>query len=222
MHVTSKKNNLFIKEEEKISINILSKKEIYPNYKNIDAHWMLHLHHCVPRPKKDEKLDTRIKTPWAFPISFWSRQYNYLEKGEGEEEYFQAFEYDFNRCNFNKDFRGENGRELMEAKSYLWNLYKKIYLTYKYISSFSGLSIWQIQQSSILELMNKANNFFENYAKDFLLLKVETVKMADNDERKKKNKNIPDNLVRHQFLNFFVKASIDKYINNRRFYFYFS
>lgn len=87
-------------------------------------------------------------------------------------------------------------------------------LTYKYVSSFSGLSIWQIPQSTLLELMNKATGIYDNYSKDFLLLKVETVKMADLEEKKKKNKNVPDNLVRHSFLNFLIKLAIDKYITN--------
>lgn len=85
---------------------------------------------------------------------------------------------------------------------------------YKNVSSYSGLSIWQIQQSTLLDLMNRCNNFFDNYSKDFLLLKVETVKMSDYEEKRKKNKNVPDNIVRHQLLNFFVKIAIDKYCIN--------
>jgi len=86
--------------------------------------------------------------------------------------------------------------------------------TYKYFSSFSGLSIWQIPQSLLLDIMGKCHGIYDNYSKDFLLLKVETCRLADNEERKKKNKNIPENLVRHQFVNFLIKLAIDKYVLN--------
>lgn len=70
-------------------------------------------------------------------------------------------------------------------------------------------------------MSRRCNNFFDSYSKDFLLLKVENCKMADFEEKKKKNKNVPDNIVRHQFFNFLVKVSIDKYVNNCKYYYYY-
>lgn len=74
--------------------------------------------------------------------------------------------------------------------------------------------IWQIGTSAILDLLNKSNNLFEgNYTQNFMILKLQSVKTADNEEIKKKNKNIPEGIVRHQLMNLFVKVAIDKYCN---------
>lgn len=45
-----------------------------------------------------------------------------------------------------------------------------------------------------------------------MLLKLQGVKSVDSEETKKKNKNVPDGVIRHQLMNFLVKISIDKYI----------
>ena len=52
-----------------------------------------------------------------------------------------------------------------------------------------------------------------NYPQSFMNLKLKSVKAADNEEIKKKNKNIPEGIVRHQFLNLLVKVAIDKYVS---------
>jgi hypothetical protein len=79
-----------------------------------------------------------------------------------------------------------------------------------------GSSIWQINQSTILEFANNCSNLIEpNYDKNRFLLQDKGVKstLIDRDEKvKNKNKNIPDNLIRHQFLNLLVRVAKDKYI----------
>ena len=197
-------------------VNKVIKREISQNDKNIDENWYSHIFYCVPRPEKIEEIENRVRTPWSFPISIWSRQFNYLYEGEPDEAYYCAFDFDFNRCKFEKDMKKDIA-SIDELKAYLWNYYKRILILYKNISSFSGLSIWQITQSAFLELMNKCNNLFDSYSKDFMLLKVEGVKQAENEEKKKKNKNVPENIIRHQLLNILVKISIDKYVNKRKF-----
>jgi hypothetical protein len=64
--------------------------------------------------------------------------------------------------------------------------------------------------------MNKCAGIYDNYPKEHLLLKFEIVVKAEVEERKKKNKNMPDNIVRHRFMNFLVKLAIDKYISYRK------
>ncbi len=51
-----------------------------------------------------------------------------------------------------------------------------------------------------------------------VLLQERVVKVLDRDERNKKNKNLPDNLVRHQFMNLLVKIAKDKYLIRCKFY----
>lgn len=45
-------------------------------------------------------------------------------------------------------------------------------------------------------------------------LKMQSVKSSDSEETRKKNKNIPEGIVRHQLMNLLVKVAIDKYVNN--------
>ncbi len=42
-------------------------------------------------------------------------------------------------------------------------------------------------------------------------LKLKTVKAVDNDEIKKKN--VPEGIIRHQFMNLLVNVVFDKYIS---------
>ena len=100
---------------------------------------------------------------------------------------------------------------------FLKNYYKNIIDCYKYYSSFSGFDIFQISENSLKTFINKCNDFIDNEynIENIISIKNEiTSNLIDKEERsKKKNKNLSDNLVRHQFLNFLVKISIDKYKN---------
>lgn len=79
-----------------------------------------------------------------------------------------------------------------------------------------GSSIWQINQSTLLEFVNSCPELIDNtYDKNGFLLQDKAVKstLIDRDEKvKNKNKNIPDNLIRHQFMNLLVRVAKDKYI----------
>lgn len=85
-----------------------------------------------------------------------------------------------------------------------------------------GSSIWQINQSTILEFANNCPDLIDsNYDKNGFLLQDKAVKstLVDRDEKvKNKNKNIPDNLIRHQFLNLLVRVAKDKYITRSKKY----
>lgn len=75
--------------------------------------------------------------------------------------------------------------------------------------------IWQIGNSAIIDFLNKANGLLStSYPQSFMNLKMQSVKSADNEETKKKNKNVPEGIVRHQLMNLLVKVGIDKYVNN--------
>jgi len=80
-----------------------------------------------------------------------------------------------------------------------------------------GSSIWQINQTSLFDFTNLCPGLFEpSYGFNELFIQVKTVSqiLVDKEERKNKNKNLPnDNLVRHQFLNLMIKVANDKYIS---------
>lgn len=95
---------------------------------------------------------------------------------------------------------------------------------YKNLSGYAGTSIWQINQSTLLEFVNSCPDLIDStYEKNGLLLQEKAVKstIIDRDEKvKNKNKNIPENLIRHQFLNLLVKVAKDKYITRSKNYFF--
>lgn len=136
-----------------------------------------------------------------------------------------AFEFDYNRCQISKDAKTEEAiAEIPILKEYLRSHYKKILDCYKNLSGYAGTSIWQINQSTLLEFVNSCPDLIDStYEKNGLLLQEKAVKstIIDRDEKvKNKNKNIPENLIRHQFLNLLVKVAKDKYITRSKNYFF--
>ena len=93
--------------------------------------------------------------------------------------------------------------------------YRDIIDCYKYYSSLSGMSVWQITQNNLTEFISHCNDFCnKQYDINNVYLTQKTVcgSLIDKEDRKKKNKNLSDNIVRHQFMNLLVKVSKDKYI----------
>jgi hypothetical protein len=89
---------------------------------------------------------------------------------------------------------------------------------YKTLSSYNGTAIWQIGQNTLTEFANGCPNLVNDpkvYDINGVYLQMGSIKgnLLDKEEKKKNNnKNLPDNLVRHQFLALFVKVAKDKYI----------
>ena len=79
-----------------------------------------------------------------------------------------------------------------------------------------GSSIWQIQETTLKDFFVSCNNLIDLkiYNINGVLLQARAVKASqiDMQERKNKNKNIPDNIIRHQFLGLLVRVARDKYI----------
>ena len=123
---TKKLKDYFSGDINFTKVNLVVKQEINPSYNNVDEIWAVNLKHCHPRPKKLEEIIERVRTPWEYKISIWYRQFNYEYEGEAEESFYTAFEHDFSRCNFQKDFKGDNSKELDEFKVYLWSYYKEV------------------------------------------------------------------------------------------------
>ena len=83
-----------------------------------------------------------------------------------------------------------------------------------------GSAIWQIGQNTLVEFANSCPGLLDkNYDINGVLLQEKGVKanLLDKEERtKNKNKNVPDNIIRHQFLNLLVKVAKDKYITRSK------
>ena len=87
---------------------------------------------CEPRPEKILNKFIKPRTPWIFPNSIWA--YYDFEYNDVNENYLdKCFEFDFNRCQFNKDFKDDS--LLMNLKTYLREHYRNIIDCYKYYYS---------------------------------------------------------------------------------------
>ena len=195
-----------------ITVDTLCKMNIKYNNQVIDDNYRKFFKFSVPRPERILNKFIKPRTPWSFPVSIWA-YYGYDYDGISNSYLNQCFKFDFDRCQFNKDFKTEES--LDELKLFLKERYRNIIDCYKYYSSLSGFSVWQITQNNLSEFINHCNGFCDkNYDINNVFLTQKTVcgNLIDKEDRKKKNKNLSDNLVRHQFLNLLVKVSKDKYI----------
>ena len=84
---------------------------------------------------------------------------------------------------------------------------------YKYLSSQLGSAVWQISPNTLNEVSNECPDLIDTeYNINSVFLQEKAAKAADKG---KKYKNLPDNLVRHQFLSLLVRVSKDKYLRSK-------
>ena len=210
----SSKKIISINPDNNISITVdtICKMHIKYNPKIIDENYRKLFKFSVPRPEKNLNKFIKPRTPWSFPISIWA-YYGYEYNDVPESYLKQCFNFDFERCQFFKDFKTEES--LISLKYFLKERYRDIIDCYKYYSSLGGMSVWQITQNNLTEFINHCNDFCnKQYDINNVYLTQKTVcgSLIDKEDRKKKNKNLSDNIVRHQFMNLLVKVSKDKYI----------
>jgi hypothetical protein len=87
---------------------------------------------------------------------------------------------------------------------------------YRYYSTLLGSNLWQINKNYLLEFCNNCQNLLGDYSFNDVYIQVTTIinSPIDKEERiKNKNKNLPDNIVRHQFMSLLVKIARDKYFS---------
>jgi len=172
---------------------------------------------CVPRPEKKKLEKKKQRMPWSFPISIWY-YYGYKYDGEPESIINEAFEFDYKRGQYFKDKDLPYEQEKI-LKEYLRSKYYNILNTYKNLSSYLGWKIWQVGQNQITDFATRCPDLLDNkYLINDVLVKVTEVKsnMLDKEERKKTN-NIPDNIIRHQFMMLLVRIAKDKYYRTKTF-----
>ena len=201
-----------IKNKINIVVDTISKIHVKFNHKVVNENLSKNIFFAEPRPEKIINKFVRPRTPWSFPISIWA-YYGYDYEGISEDYLNECFEFDFNRCQFNKDFKDE--KSLAELKQYLRERYRNIIDCYKYYSSLSGYQIWQITQNNLTEFISHCNGMCDiKYDINNIYLTQKTVcgNLLDKEDRKTNNKNLSDNIVRHQFMNLLVKSAKDKYV----------
>ena len=212
--IISSKKIIKLNTEQSISITVdtICKMNIKYNPHIIDSNYRKLFKFSVPRPEKNLNKFIKPRTPWSFPISIWA-YYGYEYNDVPESYLNQCFKFDFERCQFYKDFKSDEA--LDSLKYFLKQRYRDIIDCYKYYSSLSGMSVWQITQNNLTEFINHCNDFCNkqyDINNVYLTQKIVCGSLIDKEDRKKKNKNLSDNIVRHQFMNLLVKVSKDKYI----------
>ena len=203
------------KDDISVMITHLGKKVVKINHNVINDEYRKMIKFTEPRPVKIIDRFIKPRTPWTFPISIWA-YYDYQYNGDSQDYINQCFEFDFKRCQFYKDVKEED--KFNELKAFLQERYKDIIDCYKYYSSFSGFSVWQITQNNLTEFISRCPGMCDktyDINNIYLTQKVVCGNLLDRDEKiNNKNKNLSDNIVRHQFMNLLVKAAKDKYVTS--------
>ena len=200
------------KDKITIVVDTISKLYVKVNHNVLDENLSKNILFSEPRPERIINKFVKPRTPWSFPISIWA-YYGYEYEGDSEDYINQCFEFDFNRCQFYKDFKDEES--LAELKSFLRERYREMIDCYKYYASLSGFQIWQITQNNLTEFISHCPGMCDiKYDINNIFLTQKTVcgNLLDKEDRKKNNKNLSDNIVRHQFMNLLVKSAKDKYV----------
>ena len=81
-----------------------------------------------------------------------------------------------------------------------------------------GSPVWQICPSALTEFFNSCPGLIDSsYLVNDIFVKEREVKAIDRlDKSKAKLRTMPDNIVRHQFLNLLVKIANDKYVRSKQ------
>ena len=103
---------------------------------------------CGPMPEKIINKFTKPRTTWVFPnsiLAYYDYEYNDVS------ESYLCFEFDFNRCQFNKEFKEKD--LYFKLRTFLRERYRTIIDCYKYYTSISRYQLWQITQNSLSDFI---------------------------------------------------------------------
>ena len=195
-----------------ITVDTISKIVVKINKNVINENYRKNLTFSEPRPERILNKFIKPRTPWSFPVSIWAN-YGYEYDDVSESYLDKCFEFDFNRCQFNKEFKDEES--LNKLKEFLRPKYRDIIDCYKYYASYSGCQVWQITQNTLTEFIYKCPGMCDktyDINNIYLQQKVVCGNLLDKEDKKKKNKNLGENIVRHQFMNLLIKSAKDKYV----------
>ena len=218
-------NNLYLEDntpqflETKFIITKVANEQIEINPKVIDIKTFNKLiKYCIPRPKIQLFKKKKERIPWKFEMSIWA-YYKYKYDGEDEKILDKAFEFDYQRGQYENDKDLTDQKLQKVLKSDLRKYYPKMLDCYRTLSSLLGWKVWQIGQNQISEFASNCPNLLDNkYLINDILVKLTETKSNQLDiNERKKNSNIPDNIIRHQWMMLLVKISKDKYYRTKIF-----
>ena len=163
---------------------------------------------CVPRPgPKGLGNRSKVRTPWNFSLSVFA-QYKF----DTNKVLNDCFEVDWNRTKVAKIVKNEEDRA--EFKTYFRSIYKYFREVYKYVSGSDPMGdIFCIGVNVFSELVAQGTKGFvdEKHLK-LTDLDLERIKTNANEQNSKFNPK--NHLVRHNFLEVFMRLCETKYLKN--------
>ena len=163
----------------------------------------LHLERrAKPRPVVRKRNSEEVKPTWTLPISVF-REYKF----EDEDLLSRCFEFDWEHSKLPKLLKYSD--ETNALKLLLWKHYKGFKETYKYFSCFSPQGyVFCIALNAFTDLCTQCG-----LASAMKLSDIDFQFKATNYTEVRSNPRNPTNaLIRHQFMEIFVRLAVDKYV----------
>lgn len=163
----------------------------------------LHMEHrAKPRPAVRKRNSEEEKATWSLPISVF-REYKF----EDEDLLSRCFEFDWEHSKLPKLLKDSD--ETKSLKLLLWKHYKGFKDTYKYFSCFSPQGyVFCIALNAFTDLCTQCG-----LASSMKLSDLDFQFKATNYTDVRSNPRNPANaLIRHQFMEIFVRLAVDKYV----------
>mmetsp|Transcript_17127 Transcript_17127/g.16800 ORF Transcript_17127/g.16800 Transcript_17127/m.16800 type:complete len:204 (+) Transcript_17127:389-1000(+) len=163
---------------------------------------------CIPRPPPKFMVGReRLKTPWDFFKSVF-RTY----KPDDKKTLNGCFEIDWDNTKIGKVIK--NGDELVAVKRYLKENYKAFRETYKYYSAVAPIGlICSIGTNTFSDIVSNCPGVINN--ENFKLSDLDLEFVATNAGLGRAKFNPDRQLVRHEFIEIFVRIAITKYYKNK-------
>jgi len=162
---------------------------------------------CVPRPgPKGLGNRNKVRTPWDFTLSVFASY-----KIDSTRLLNDCFEADWNRTKVNRIVKNDEERE--RFKTYLRSIYKWFREVYKFYSGSDPMNdIFCIGTNVFSDLINGLKQFVDGKYLKLSDLDLERIQTNANEQNSKYNPK--NNLVRHNFLEVFMRMCETKYMKN--------
>lgn len=165
--------------------------------------------HCVPRPgPKGLGKRSQVRTPWDFSLSVFAAY-----KPDTTKLLNDCFEKDWARTKVDRIVKDEEERERL--KTYVRSIYKWFREVYKFFSGSDPMNdIFCIGVNVFSDLIvNQIPGFIDGKTLKLSDLDLERIQTNANEQNGKFNPK--NNMVRHNFLEVFIRLCDTKYIKNK-------
>lgn len=163
---------------------------------------------CVPRPGPKGFANRRkVRTPWDFSLSVFASY-----KADTTKLLNDCFEKDWSRTKVNKIVKNEE--ELEKFKAYCRSIYWHFREVYKYVAGSDPMGdIFCIGVNVFSDIFTTGMpKFVDGKYLKLTDLDLERIKSNANEQNSKFNPK--NNLVRHNFLEVFIRLCDQKYLRN--------